>query len=754
MQELPPEPATRRLNIRALIWLTVFVAIVAVGLVALYFRQSSRLRAAALATARRLVKEGQIDLAVRNLDALLESHPGDPEALEFEARLLADTARTLDQLLNAAAVNDQFLRANPEAPGSQDARRRTADLLIRFSDLYQESTYYRDAPEMSVFNVRYRTAAAVAKALIDRGATDPGARLLLARAKEGLTWSGDSDMMEETLQEYRRTLEIDPGNVVAGERLANLLNDRKHDPDGAVKVIDELTKHRTDSPELRLARHRFFLKLGRDAQASSELEAALRLIPDDPPACLEAAETALRQGRPGEARRFLERIPAGLRDGLRVRLVLGLIELNENRPQEAMDIWRKGLVSSRGSDAMLTWNLAFSLMQLGRIAEAEPLITHYRRFMNDDASPMLNLLVAIQEQKTGQSFKAAIRLEAIQPRVDPRWKPLVDFTLGRCYSETGETTRAVTAYRRALQENPRAVAVRVELADTLTSTRPLEAAELVEVGLKSLPDDPSLWVALATARLREQEIVAEEARSWASFDRAMDRAVQLAPGNPALTLIRSRRQSLEGKTDDATALLEEAIRREPRKPKLWETYIETLLKAGRPTEALAALERASSPEAVGDTVGIRLARFGVLEGLGRVREAREQLVKGLDRLLPDDRARIWDTLGRDLTSRDDLSGARDVYAEWARRAPDDIRPRLALLEMSIHGVGADGRASAEILRRLGGPDDVATRLERARDLIRSSPDGERGSTAEGVQLREAERLLETVREIAPADRGD
>ena len=346
---------------------------------------------------------------------------------------------------------------------------------------------------------------------------------------------------------------------------------------------------------------------------------------------------------------------------------------------------------------MLTWNLAFSLLQLGKVDEAAPLVAQYRRLIGDESSPLLNLLVAIEEQRTGRSFRASLRLESIRSKIDARWKQMLDFTLGRCYAEIGDYAKAVAAFRQVLQENPRAVAVRVELAEILEKTRPREAAEIAEAGLQSHPDAPSLWVALASALIREQEDLPPESRSWAAFDRAMARAVELAPATRALTLIRLRRQSLDGRTEVAVAMLEEAIRREPRKASLWETYIDTLLRAGRTAE-LGVLERASDTGAVGDTVGLRLARFGLLKGLGRAREARDRLTRGVDALEPDQQARIWQDLGRDLNSRGDPAGARDVYLKWARQAPDDERPRLALLDMALYGAwptpGPPSRPSA------------------------------------------------------------
>ena len=746
MQEFSPDGKSIRFNARAAALLLVVTSMTAIGLVAFYFvHQRSRLRDGAMATAGRLAREGRVGLAVRNLDELLRLQPDAMDALELKARLLARSARTVEELLGAGFVNDQLIRADPNGPGVQEARRRAADLFIRYSDLYLESSYYRVAPEVGALNLRYRVAAILAEQLIGGGATDAGAHRLLARAKEGQAQNGDDRTLGDAIEHYRLALRLEPGDVETAERLAGLLNDRRRDQAAAIRVLDELARRRPDSPEVRLARHRFLARLGLDVKALEELDRALELAPDDPTVCLAAAEAALRRGRTDEARRFADKLRGKDRDDLRARLVLGLIDLNEDRPEEAMGAWRKGLVSSRGSDAMLTWNLAYSLLQLKRLDEARPLVAQYQRLINDGASPMLNLLLAIEDQKMGRSFNAAARLEGIRERIDRRWRPMLEATLGQCYAEVGDQVRAAAAYRRVLQENPRANSARLALAENLTKARPREAANLMEEGLKLSPDDPAMWVALASARLSEQEKLPPVARSWEAFDRAMARAVELAPRHPSITAIRSLRQSLDGKTADATALLEGAIRREPGKLKLWETLSETLLKAGRPAEALEVLERASSPDAVGDQIGIRLARARVLAGLGRAREARELLSRDVDKLVPDQRVMVWDALGRELTARGDLPEARDAYVEWARRMPEDARPRLALLEQSLTGGEADARAASEALRGLGVRDDVVGRLSGARDLIRAGGDGTRGKEGGDAGFREAEQILDAVR---------
>ena len=309
MKEPPPEPKSRRLNLRTAIILAIAIVLFTAGFLALQSRQASRLRAIALETARRLAGEDRVGRALQHVHELLRSYPRDPEVLELKARLLAESARSLDQLLYAAAVNDQFLRAHPAAAGRPGGPAARGGALHPVRRPLPGQPVPPGWPERSVFNLRYGAAAAIAESLIARVRNDAGAHLLLARAGTAWPGAGGAKMVTEAIREYRVTLGLDPGNVKAAERLAILLNEQEHDPAGAVAVLDELMEHRPDSAEIRLVRHRFFVGLGRDDRATAEIEAAFRLAPDDPSACLEAADLALLGAGP--------RRPAGSSGGSR-----------------------------------------------------------------------------------------------------------------------------------------------------------------------------------------------------------------------------------------------------------------------------------------------------------------------------------------------------------------------------------------------------------------------------------------------------
>src|SRR5205814_2297454 len=98
----------------------------------------------------------------------------------------------------------------------------------------------------------------------------------------------------------------------------------------------------------------------------------------------------------------------------------------------------------------------------------------------------------------------------------------------------------------------------------------------------------------------------------------------------------------------------------------------------------------------------------------------------------------------------DLAAARKAYAEWSKLVPDDPRPRLVVLELAIQqGDEPAVHAAVDELKSVGGGDDLAYRLARAKELLferdaAAPPPGSRDAS-----LEEAARLVDSVVSDAP-----
>src|SRR5690606_29205051 len=145
----------------------------------------------------------------------------------------------------------------------------------------------------------------------------------------------------------------------------------------------------------------------------------------------------------------------------------------------------------------------------------------------------------------------------------------------------------------------------------------------------------------------------------------------------AVALMKADRLALDGRVEEAVALLEQAHAHNPRDTRLWVARAEGLSRLGRPDEAIALLERAADPKAAGDSAVLRLVRARLLLATGRGREARDVLSHDLDRLAKDQQPPVLEALGQFAASQGDADAARAAYETWARLRPQDPKPLVA-----------------------------------------------------------------------------
>lgn len=716
--------------------------------------QERRVGGQVLLDAKAQEKSGNVDLAIRNLRRFLDAHPTDVAPLEELARIVAASARSADEALEAAKVNDRLLRIDPGGPGRQETRRRLVELYVRCGDEHRASAVYRLAPETASHELRYRAARAIAQDLMDpkfRGGrpVEPRDHGLLAMALEGLAVPGDNASLIASVAEYQKAMDGAPGDSAIAERLARICLERLNDPARGERVLDALTAARPGSHEPRLIRYRYFTRARRPDRALAELEEATRLAPGDFEVRLTAASDALGRGDAPAGRRHLAAVPEAFRDNLRLKVMRGMVDFSEERPDQAIDGWRQGLLTIGGTDANLTWWLAHALLQMGRVAEARPLVAQYRRLAGADDQPLHRFLLAELEEKTGRPRRAILSLEWARDRIGDYWQAMIQMALGRCHEALWDEPRALAAYRRASQVDPRMAEPRIAAA-RLLALKPDQAAVELERGLSQTPDDPALRIAMVSARLRQQLGRPAAGRDWADFDRAMAKALESTPKNSALLLMQADRVGTSGDLAAAVRILERGVVDSPKNPWLWTALADGQARLGGLADGLRTLDRASGPGAAGDRALIRVARARVMLASNRGREAREQLIRDDRKLAQGDRPLVWEALGRIDAARGEVATARAAFEQWARLLPDDPRPRLALLELAQStGDEAAVRAAVESVRDLGGVDDVAYRLCRAQELLWSGTATNQPISRRDPRLEEAARLLEDVLVDAP-----
>jgi len=729
---------------------TAFVA--AAGWMAFEWFKPHRYSSAVREQVAQLVEADRDDLALRHLGQYLDEHPDDVPMLHLQARLMAERVSSENQMLAAARVHERLLRLDPNGPEADEVRKRLASIYIRYSDAYRATLAYLGAPDLAPSELRYSAATKIVEELTQRRPDDAEAHRLLGMASEGLAVPGDPKALQRAIASYERALELDPTDETTAERLANLYRDRLEDDAAGERVLDQLVDARPGDVEPRLVRYRYFRQARRESQARRELEAALEIDPQNPRVRLSAAEAALRRGNTAAARVHMEAIQQEREDrqegagSLDVLLLSGLIEFAQEHPQEAMEQWRRGLRLVGGTNAELSWWLAYVLIRLGRIDEAELLVNQYRRHVPED-DPALGFLRALRDEQSGRPDKAARFLERALPQADGQLREEMALTLGRCYEALGNEEEALTTYRLIARNRPGSALPQLASARLLLRARPEAAIEELQAALRDSPEDPELLTALAKVRMREQALRPASSRRWTDFDRALEAALEVAPESVDLGLLSADRQVLAGRLDQAETILQQLRDRAPRDPRPWVALAEVRLRQARPEAALETLDRADDPDAAGDDSSIRLTRSRVLLAQGQGRKARAGLVEGIDRLSIDQQAELYAALGRLLIGQGDTQAAREALNAWAATRPRDPEPILARLRLAVDdGDLAEARQLVERLGTIGDEEDLSYRLGLALLYLRAA--AEEPSRALDL-LTQAEQIATQVLQAAP-----
>jgi tetratricopeptide (TPR) repeat protein len=741
-----PSQENGRINLKGLVVLCVVVLLSPIFYLALTTYQDGRLHRMAMEQAKQAAAKGDIDKAILILSRYLESWPEDIPGLELMAQLRTAGARTLNELIMAAESQSLLLRVDPLPPKRQDNRRELVKLYIRWSDGIRLISANRNLSIDKTQN-RSRTAVKIAEQIIALGSDNAETRRLLAMAQESLAAAGDARALVEATVEYEKALRHDRGDVPSAERLAMIIFEREKSTTGADEVLEELLQAKPDSVEVRLARYRFFTKTNRFDKAQAELDKAIKLAPTSTEVRLICASEAIQHRDPATARRHLNVLPANSQLDRRVLLLRGFVDLSERHPDVAVGAWREGLVSSGGADRELNWRLAYTLIQLGRFVEAEPLMNQYRRLAGED-DPMFHLLKGVRDEMTGRPSAAIAELEKLRASIDKAWHPDISTTLGRCYERINDDARAMLEYRLAIKGSPRLLGAWRALARLMKKSDPESAARELETALVQVPDDPSLLLDLAMIRLEQQIARKPTERSWSKVNEVLDRAARSGKPDSGLLKIRAEMLFSSGGFDEALSLLEKALAGPDRtRDDLWLCLSNGLAVQGRLDEAERVLERGSAPDQAGDHASLRIARANLLLQAGKGRAAREVLTRGVETLPVAERIEVARTRAKILRALGDKASARQACLDWAKLAPREPDAGLELLELSRqHGDDEAARLGLELLRAVGGENEPYALAARALDLLLSNRTMTETRTA---RLEKATALSQKLMSLAP-----
>lgn len=254
---------------------------------------------------------------------------------------------------------------------------------------------------------RYMEAATVYRQLLPRYASQPKQEALLqARLGDVLLHGGH---LQEAFEALQKAAELDPSNVLAHLRLAQLFASASA-PENARQHLAVVLEQQPGNAEAHAVMGTVYLSTGAIGKAEQEFQTASSLQPDHQAPAVALAELYSTMGDIERARQVLLRAADANRHEALAFLALGRLEEEQGNVQAAEDAYRSAV---RAEDTPETnQRLAQNLFRAARVKEAEEILSHA-----DSQKPQESTSLADFELSSGRGVRASMHyLAALQSR--------------------------------------------------------------------------------------------------------------------------------------------------------------------------------------------------------------------------------------------------------------------------------------------------------------------------------------------------
>lgn len=740
----------KRVNLKLLVALVSLVVLGCLGTYFLHRYQVSRNAGGLAKLAREKLDEGKPDEALALFGRYLGYRRDDREALAEYSELLLDRAErpgsTRADLSRAYTLLEEAVRKNP---GNHPLRRRLAEFQLRIGRFGDAREHLRvllaacgpdgsipiDAPRRSKAE---EAADGDAKNSLNRFMVD----LLLARSWAG---SGNYDEAAGVVAELvdfdltSRTFKDGPGEETTKEvpeegdgspvptdayvLLAAILDEKLTDNEAAKRVLDRLIDVKATDAQAWLAYAKWSRQQGDMEAASRAVEQAKSLAPEDPETLLASFELAISERNLDAAAQVIqgamEKFPAD------ERVIRGssLLAMQRGEQERAVKILEDGLKRA-GPQPGLLLMLADVLMQSNRIDDVEATIPRLKEVLGA-SSPAVGLIEARVLVARQKWLQAKQKLDRVRPMVaaSPELTRQVDLYLGQCYERLGQYDEQLEANRRVLSDDPSSLAARVGAASALVASgKPEQALAEFEIVASSIPKDrlpaiPQVWSPLLQLRIAMQSKRPERERDWSQIDALME----LLGGSEAITdeqiaILRADLLVRKGETKDAMELLAKAAASNPSSVPLRSALVTLELRQNGAEAAQAAIDAAS--DAIRKDPAFMIVEAQVASRRADAKDTAGQLSKIEARAAkldnPDDASRVLSGIASFYYSIGQRSDSERVWEEVLKLRPDDLRIRMAVLDMARDENNvAKAKAAAMEIAKLAGPTSAQGRFAEA-----------------------------------------
>ena len=644
-----------------------------------------------LLLARAQANKGDYDSARATLKALMTAKPDELRAplemarVEFAAGEYKRVLEMVDELLKNPLVDTEG-----EKTAVYRIKLGVLDKLERYEEedkLYQE--LLKENPK------DYDLVRQYAGFLLGRDRFAEGEGVLkevTARSERRevtdayLAWYyGTAGKTEEARGEYRRLAEKYPNVATVREQLVRYALAEK-DFAEARKYQQELKKLAPEGTGADILEARILMGEKNHVGAAKILEEVVKKFPRSADAryFLAVAETA--QGRLPEAVSNMEVV---------MNLVPGF---------------------RRGQELLV--NLYF---ETGQAEKAEPILRTLRETMKTQGSEAeqerVDRIDAMIEAERGRPKEAEKKLREYlkkNPGDGVSWMALGDALLSQWQEAEGKGNKAEAQRQR--DEAEKAYLEGWKTGDqpqralfTLTrfylvTDRPDEATKLVETVTKeeepnkgALRDDLASLALLA--RLYEQK------GNTAGSDKVYERIEKVNPGNILGLLARADRLGQAGKRSEATAALEEAVKRMPKDLTIRRRLTGSLVMEKKYEQALAVVDEGMGVATeASDRLVLSDLKASVMLSMmnadGAVALLKKALADAEQAGLTTETTGARYRLGSILEVRGDSTGAMEAFRQVLKIAPDFLDARVGLMRLyAMEGRGPEARLEAlETLR--------------------------------------------------------
>jgi len=687
----------KRINLK---FLLIFITLVVVGAASVFFLRRFQVRrnAGNLASlAKQRLEEGKPAEAIMLYGRYIGLRPEDAAAFAEYAKLVLARAEAPDATRNdlARAYNtlETAVRRNPD---NDDLRRRLAEFQLRIGRSI-------DAREhLAVLKERLASGdlkdAPASKDEPDRKPLDASLiNILTARSLLGSNDFEEAATLVAAMVGFdmtTRQFSSDAAASAATEAylmLGAILEEKLNDKEAASRVLDRLIRDQKQDVQAWLARSSWYRQHGNLDAAEADINAAIALDPDNVNSIFAGFELALSR-KDFEAARTLAEKGRELAPGdERAYRGLAAVALQRGDLAVAEQVLLDG-VEQLPTKASLLLMLSDTLLQQNKLEEVAQSIARIKELYGP-SSPAVGLLegrLLVAQRKWAD---AKTKLEAVRPMVvgSPDLVRQVDLYLGQCHAQLDEFDAQLDVNRRVLSEDPGSLAARAGTAAALAAAgKPEEALVEFESIAAALPADrlasvPQVWYPLLQLRMQRQAKQPVAQRDWSSVDQLIDTLEQSAAMTPTqLALLRADVLIRKGEVDSAREILEEAAK-DDGGPQVWAALATLMLRTAGPEAAAEVIGR--MPADVAASAAILTVRAQVAGG--RDAEVRAKDLAELEKQAAaltsnDEAANVLTALAGVHIAAGDLAAAERLWRDVAKRQPDNIRAREAVLELVLN----------------------------------------------------------------------